>query len=63
MVQQNDRFRPANDQISGYSSIQPAEKCEWKFRDVVRFKTYADEMRFVEGEFPLAEIMKRIEFD
>ena len=42
--------------------IQPGSH-EWRFRDQVRYKTFADEMPFVEGEFPLSAIMKRIEFD
>jgi hypothetical protein len=44
-------------------SLQPADKYEWRFRDQVRYKTFADEMPFVEGEFPVADIVKRIDFD
>jgi hypothetical protein len=43
--------------------LQPASAYEWRFRDQVKYKTFADEMPFVEGAFPLAEIIKRIDFD
>jgi hypothetical protein len=44
--------------MSSYASGE-----EPRFRDVVMYKTYADEMPFVQGQCPVEEITTRLEFD
>lgn len=43
--------------------VQPGSKYEWRFREQVKFKTFADEMPCVQGDFPVSDIIKRLDFD